>query len=160
MDSQRCYVGLGANLGDAARTVREAVAALATLRGCRLAGVSDLYASAPVDAGGPEFVNAVAALDCSLQPEALLAELQALETRFGRLRPYRNAPRTLDLDLLFFGDREVESPGLSVPHPRLHERRFVLEPLLQLAPGIQHPRLGPLAACLPQVLHQALRPLT
>jgi 2-amino-4-hydroxy-6-hydroxymethyldihydropteridine diphosphokinase len=101
-----------------------------------------------VDAAGPDFFNAVAALDTLLAPCELLAALQAIEQRFGRERPYRNAPRTLDLDLLLHGDVQLDSPTLTLPHPRLHQRAFVLLPLLEIAPALDVPGLGALAGWL------------
>ena len=139
------HIGLGANLGDAPGTLRAAVQALAALPGCRLAVVSSLYRSAPVDATGPDFFNAVAVLQTTLAPLALLDALQAIEWRFGRQRPYPNAPRTLDLDLLLMGDLALQTPRLTLPHPRLHQRAFVLQPLLEIAPDVAAPGLGPLA---------------
>jgi 2-amino-4-hydroxy-6-hydroxymethyldihydropteridine diphosphokinase len=97
---------------------------------------SSFYRSEPVDASGPDFVNAVAELRSTLEPEALLGALQSIESRFGRERPRRNAPRTLDLDLLRYGERQVRSPTLTLPHPRLQERAFVLLPLAELAPAL------------------------
>ena len=152
----RAYVGVGANLGDALASVQAAVAALGGLPGTSLAGASSLYRSAPVDATGPDFINAVAAVDTWLAPEGLLDELQALELRFGRERPYRNAPRTLDLDLLLFGEQRWHSERLTVPHPRLPERAFVLLPLLELAPGLCLPGGVALASLLPAVQQQAI----
>jgi 2-amino-4-hydroxy-6-hydroxymethyldihydropteridine diphosphokinase len=138
----RAYVGIGANLGDAADTVR---AAAERLRPLGLRRLSSLYRSAPVDASGPDFVNAVAELDSPLPPLALLRELQVIEQDFGRERPYRNAPRTLDLDLLLYGEESLASEPLTLPHPRLHERAFVVDPLLELVPGLVVPGLGLLA---------------
>ena len=128
------FVGLGANLGEARRTVQEAIAALGALPHTRLVRASRLYRSAPVDAGGPDFFNAVARIETLLSAPELLAVLQQLEQAAGRERPYRHAPRTLDLDLLLFGDARIASPALTVPHPRLRERAFVLLPLQELAP--------------------------
>ncbi len=128
------YVGLGANLGDAPAAVRQALRDLATLPGTRLRQASSLYRSAPVDATGPDFVNAVAELETTLGPEALLAELQRLEQAAGRERPWRNAPRTLDLDLLLYGELQQDDPVLTLPHPRMLARAFVLLPLAELAP--------------------------
>jgi len=128
------FVGLGANLGDAQRALQDAIAGLGRLPGTALARASRLYRSAPVDAGGPDYFNAVAQLETRLSAPELLAHLQALEQAAGRERPYRNAPRTLDLDLLLFGDAQVSSAFLTVPHPRLRERAFVLLPLQELAP--------------------------
>lgn len=153
------YVGLGANLGDLAATLRAALAALATLPDSRLVTVSGAWRSAPVDAGGPDFLNAVARLETALAPLALLNALQAIELAHGRERPYRHAPRTLDLDLLLHGDRLLETPRLTLPHPRLHERAFVLRPLLELAPELALPGLGPLAGHLPRVADQRIERL-
>ncbi len=154
------HIGLGANLGDARATLQAALAALAALPGCRLLRASSVWRSAPVDASGPDFFNAVAALHTTLAPHALLDALQAIEQRFGRERPYTNAPRTLDLDLLLLGDQHVRSPRLTVPHPRLHQRAFVLQPLLELAPGLVAPGLGPLAAHLPATADQRVQRLS
>ena len=145
MNPERVFIGLGANLGDAQATVNAAFEALAALPGTRVLARSSLYRTAPVEAQGPDFVNAVAELRSTLEPEALLQALQAIEAQHDRQRPYRNAPRTLDLDLLFVGERTITTPTLTVPHPRLHQRAFVLEPLLELAPGFTHPALGALA---------------
>lgn len=128
------YVALGANLGDAADTVRGAMAALDRLPGTRVMKRSGLYRSAPHEASGPDFVNAVVALETDLSAPALLQALQQLETQAGRERPYRNAPRTLDLDLLLYGNSRIDSPALTVPHPRMDERAFVLLPLAEIAP--------------------------
>ena len=129
------WIGLGANLGDARAALRAAVQAMAGLPGTRLLCLSSLYRSAPVDAGGPDYLNAVAALDTRLEPLELLHALQAIELAAGRERPYRNAPRTLDLDLLLYGEQRIASRELTVPHPRLAERAFVLLPLAELRPG-------------------------
>lgn len=129
------YVGLGANLGDAEAAVRAALRALSGIEHTRVSAASRLYRSAPVDAAGPDYVNAVAALQTRLTAPALLAALQRLEQGAGRERPYRNAPRTLDLDLLLYGSGSIESPCLTVPHPRMAGRAFVLRPLAELAPA-------------------------
>lgn len=150
---ERVFVGLGANLGDARATLEAAVQGLAALPQTQLLQLSRVYRSAPVDAEGPDFLNAVAELRCTLEPEALLTHLHALELQHGRERPYANAPRTLDLDLLLFGTRVVRTSALksalksalTLPHPRMHLRAFVLLPLLELAPGLHHPLLGDLA---------------
>ncbi len=146
MNAERVFVGLGANLGDARATLRQALADLDTLPHTRRVAASSLWRSAPVDATGPDFVNAVAELATTLSPQALLAALQSVEARHGRQRPYRHAPRTLDLDLLLYGQRTLDEPDLVLPHPRLHERAFVLRPLCELDPGLQHPHRGPLQA--------------
>lgn len=128
------FVGLGANLGDPASALQQALDALARVPATRLVRSSRIYRSAPVDAGGPDFLNAVAELETTLSAPDLLAALQALEQAAGRERPYRNAPRTLDLDLLLYGDARIASAALTVPHPRMSERAFVLLPLRELAP--------------------------
>ena len=156
MAAVRAYVGLGANLGDARATLDAACAALAGLPLTTFAARSPLYRSAPVDAVGPDYLNAVAALDTGLAPAALLHELQRIENEHGRERPHRNAPRTLDLDLLLHGSACIDEPGLVVPHPRLHERAFVLRPLLDLDPDIVLPRQGAASACLAGVAGQRI----
>jgi 2-amino-4-hydroxy-6-hydroxymethyldihydropteridine diphosphokinase len=151
------YVGLGANLGDPADTVRTAIEALGRMPASRVEAVSALYRSAPIDAEGPEFVNAVAALHTTLSAYELLAQLQAIEAEFGRERPYQNAPRTLDLDLLLYGDREIASDDLTVPHPRMHQRAFVLRPLAELAGGgLVIGGHGSIASLLPLVAAQPI----
>ena len=130
------YVALCANLGEAAAVVASAIDALNRLPDTRLEARSHLYRSAPVDAQGPDFINAVAAVSTRLTAPDLLLALQQLEQRAGRERPYRNAPRTLDLDLLLYGDACIDSPSLTVPHPRMMERAFVLIPLAEIAPDL------------------------
>jgi 2-amino-4-hydroxy-6-hydroxymethyldihydropteridine diphosphokinase len=136
------YVGIGANLGDARANVGDALARLARLPGTRLLRASSHYRSAPIDSAGDDYVNAVACLDTGLDPHQLLAALHAIEQAHGRERPYRNAPRTLDLDLLLHGGQTILSPTLCVPHPRMLERAFVLAPLLEIAPDIEVPGRG------------------
>jgi len=136
---ERVFVGLGANLGDAQATLLAAFDALDKLPGTHCVARSSLYRSAPLDADGPDYVNAVAELRTKMQPQALLQALQDIEARFGRERPYHHAPRTLDLDLLRYGERQVATPTLTLPHPRLHERAFVLVPLAELAPDLAPP---------------------
>ena len=128
------YVGLGANLGDARTTLEQALRDLDRYSGLRVLRASSFYRTAPIDAGGPDYLNAVAEIATTLTAPAMLAQLQAIEAAHGRERPYRNAPRTLDLDLLLFGTATIDSPALTVPHPLLHERAFVLLPLAELAP--------------------------
>lgn len=153
-DGVRAYVGIGANLGDARAQVERGLAALRTLPSTRCVACSGLYASAPVDAPGPDYVNAVAALDTTLDATTLLRELQRLEARHGRVRSLRNAPRPLDLDLLLYGDVRSDDPALTLPHPRLHLRAFVLAPLLEIAPQLQVEGLGALAAWLERAAGQ------
>ncbi len=127
------YVALGANLGDARQTVLDSLAALAHLPGTQCTGHSRLYRTAPYEAQGPDFINAVARLETCLTAPELLNALQALENAAGRQRPYLNAPRTLDLDVLLYGHSCIDSPRLTVPHPRMWGRAFVLCPLADLA---------------------------
>jgi len=129
------YVAIGANLGDALPTVLRAFEALALLPATRVTGRSRLYRTAPHEAQGPDFVNAVAQIETQLTAPDLLDALQALENQAGRQRPYLHAPRTLDLDLLFYGQACMDSARLTLPHPRWRERAFVLYPLADLAPG-------------------------
>jgi 2-amino-4-hydroxy-6-hydroxymethyldihydropteridine diphosphokinase len=149
-------VGIGANLGDARANVRDALARLDAQPGCRLLAASSLWRTAPVDSSGDDYINAVAQVDTSLDAHALLAALQAIELAHGRERPYRNAPRTLDLDLLLYGDATIDTPDLTVPHPRMHERAFVLAPLLEIAPDALIPGRGRAAQYLSAVAGQAI----
>ena len=128
------WVGIGANLGDARANVLDAIARLERLPGARLLRASSLYRTAPIDSSGDDYVNAVAAIDTDLDAYALLRALFGIEQEHGRERPYRNAPRTLDLDLLLHGDARVDTPALTLPHPRMHQRAFVLRPLAEIAP--------------------------
>ena len=125
-------VALGANLGDAVATVQQALRDVAGLPETQLLEASSLYRSTPYEAQGPDFINAVALVQTQLSPLALLHALQALELRSGRQRPYKNAPRTLDLDLIFYGDVVSVTPELTLPPPRWHERAFVLQPLAEV----------------------------
>ena len=151
------YVALGANLGDPATTVRAAFAALANLPESLVVRCSSLYRTAPVGiTEQPEFVNAVTELATDLAPEALLDALLEIEQRFGRIRAERNGPRTLDLDLLLYGDQFVDLPRLILPHPRLHLRAFVLQPLAEIAPDLKIPGRGTVAAWLPAVANQGI----
>lgn len=146
-------IALGANLGDAAQALRDALAALGAHPGVRVLRASGLYRTAPVDAGGPDFINAVALVATTLTAPGLLAALQAIEQAAGRLRPYRNAPRTLDLDLLTYGTARIDSPVLTVPHPRMMDRAFVLVPLREVLPERVPPQV------LDTVRHQAVERL-
>ncbi len=128
------YVGIGANLGDPVRAVTQAITDLDALPGTKLVAQSSLYRSAPVDAQGDDYINAVAGLSTSLTPHQLLAALQAIENAAGRQRPFRNAPRTLDLDLLLFDAVRMDTVTLTLPHPRMAQRAFVLVPLHEIAP--------------------------
>jgi 2-amino-4-hydroxy-6-hydroxymethyldihydropteridine diphosphokinase len=146
----RAYVGLGANLGDRERTLRAAVGALAAEEGIEVVAVSTPRDTDPVGVGEqPRYLNGVAELETALSPHRLLERLLEVEQRFGRVRvPGEHGPRTLDLDLLLYGDDELDEPGLTIPHPRLHERGFVLEPLAELAPGLVVPGRGDVESLL------------
>jgi 2-amino-4-hydroxy-6-hydroxymethyldihydropteridine diphosphokinase len=143
------YVGLGANQCDPRRQLEQALRELDEIERTRLVRSSSFYRSAPVGyINQPDFVNAVAELETGLPAERLLAELQSIEARHGRQRSFANAPRTLDLDLLLFGEALVSEPELTVPHPRMHERAFVLLPLLEIAPDAAIPGRGKASALL------------
>ena len=151
----RAYIGLGANLGDSAATLLTVWERLRATPGVLGGERSPLYRSAPVEATGPDFVNAVAVIDTTLAPLALLDVLQALEQLHGRQRPYPNAPRTLDLDLLLYGTLQLDTDRLVLPHPRMHQRAFVLRPLLDIAPRLrleQGSAAELLAACDEQIV--------
>lgn len=142
----RAFVGLGSNLGDREQTLLGAVGALRAEPGVEVVAVSGLIDTEPVGfLDQPRFVNGVAVLETTLSARALLEVLLDVERRFGRSRDDvpPQGPRTLDLDLLLYGDEELDEPGLRVPHPRLHERAFVLEPLAEVAPGLEIPGHGP-----------------
>ncbi len=148
----RAWIGLGANLGDAATSIASAIDAIGAIDATRVVRASALYRSAPVDAEGPDFVNAVVEVDTALTPAELLRRLLAIENAAGRQRPHRNAPRTLDLDLLLATDARgpvrIDTPALTLPHPRMHGRAFVLVPLAELDPALAVPGRGPVAALL------------
>ncbi|GGB94234.1 2-amino-4-hydroxy-6-hydroxymethyldihydropteridine diphosphokinase [Pseudoduganella buxea] len=150
------YIGIGANLGDARANVEDAVVRLRRLPGTQVTGVSSLYATAPIDSSGDDYINAVARVDTNQDAESLLQALHGIELAHGRERPYRNAPRTLDLDVLLYGDERIASATLTVPHPRMTQRAFVLVPLLELAPRLDIPGLGPAAAFAPGVADQGI----
>jgi 2-amino-4-hydroxy-6-hydroxymethyldihydropteridine diphosphokinase len=152
-DALTAYIALGANLGQAAQAVRIAMRHLGELPQTTLVRQSSLYRTAPVASGGPDYVNAVAEISTALTAPQLLAHLQGLEQQAGRERPYLNAPRTLDLDLLLFGSARIDSPRLQVPHPRMYQRAFVLVPLAEIAPALISREQ------LQQVAGQAVSPL-
>jgi 2-amino-4-hydroxy-6-hydroxymethyldihydropteridine diphosphokinase len=149
------YVGVGANLDEPAARVRAVMAELQPLR------MSSLYVSAPVGhALQPDFVNAVVAVSTALPAREFLESLLSIEARHGRMRSFANAPRRLDLDLLLYGDRQFSEPALEVPHPRMHERRFVLEPLCEIAPDCVIPGKGRASDWLATTLDQRVQRLT
>ena len=166
--TRRVLVAIGANLpgpdgAPALYTCMAAARMLDGLCGLRLMAISRWWASAPVPPlpGAPDYVNGVARLEGDAAPEAVLAALHAIEDRFGRVRPFPDAPRTLDLDLIDAGGRVLNGPGLVLPHPRAHLRAFVLRPLAEVLPGWMHPRIGvTLAAMLEDVAAQDARPLS
>lgn len=150
-------IGIGSNLGDATGNVRNALLALAKLPATRVTEQSSLFRTAPVAADGDDYVNAVARVSTGLPAEELLQTLLQLEQDFGRERSYVNAPRTLDLDVLLYGDQIISTPTLTVPHPRMTTRAFVLIPLLQIDPSIQIPGLGAAHLFVPDVATQAIQ---
>ncbi|MDR2261549.1 MAG: 2-amino-4-hydroxy-6-hydroxymethyldihydropteridine diphosphokinase [Azoarcus sp.] len=154
----RAYIAFGANLGDPFATFARALEALDALPLTRLTAHSSCYRSAPLGVVGeqPDYINAVAAVDTALSPAALLDRLLALEAAGGRTRAAARAPRPIDLDLLLHGDTELRAPALTLPHPRLHQRAFVLRPLAEIAPGLVIPGLGPLAPLLETVRGQRI----
>lgn len=148
------YIGVGANLGFARDAVLNALVDLEGLPATDFVAASGLYRSAPVDGDGPDYINAVAEIETRLPAHDLLLALHAIETRYGRVRTTRNAPRTLDLDLLLYGDGLIKSPDLTVPHPRMDERAFVLLPLIELAGDIEIPGRGRAKALLARIEDQ------
>jgi 2-amino-4-hydroxy-6-hydroxymethyldihydropteridine diphosphokinase len=150
----QAFVAIGANLGDAEASVKAAMAAIGALQRTQVTARSSLYRSEPVDAEGPDFVNAVVAVRTGLDAEQFLVALQRLEMQAGRERPFPNAPRTLDLDLLMHGNSVMDTPTLTLPHPRMRERAFVLKPLAEIAPD-KVPR-----AALARVTGQVVKRIT
>jgi 2-amino-4-hydroxy-6-hydroxymethyldihydropteridine diphosphokinase len=152
----KAYIGIGANLGDARATVLQAIIRLMQLPQTQMGAQSGLFKTAPIDAQGDDYVNAVVELTTALDALELLHHLQEIELSFGRERSYRNAPRTLDLDVLLFGEQHIALEHLTVPHPRMSERAFVLLPLLQIAPSILIPGKGAASQFLQQVSGQPI----
>ena len=153
------YIGIGANLGDARAMVEYAIEKLRSLPQTQFKQASSLFITAPIDSSGDDYINAVAALETDLEAQVLLEHLQALELACGRERPYRNAPRTLDLDLLLYGQQTINTEHLTVPHPRMTERAFVLIPLLQIDPFVVIPGKGAAHEFAPAVADQGIRKL-
>lgn len=140
---ETAYIALGSNLEEPQRQLQAGFAALARLPDTQLVAQSSLYRSAPVGyANQPDFVNAVAVIHTTLTPRTLLDALLSIERMHGRVREFPNAPRTLDLDIALYGERVINEPGLTVPHPRMHQRAFVLAPLAEIAPDAQVPGHG------------------
>ena len=158
--SSTAYIGLGGNLQDPKGHLDQGFEDLAALPHSRLTGRSRLYRSAPMGyLDQPDFVNAVARISTELSPEALLDALLAIEVRHGRRREFPNAPRTLDLDVLLYDALQLTTPRLTLPHPRMGSRAFVLRPLQELAPDLEIPGQGTLSALLAQCAHQQVTPL-
>jgi 2-amino-4-hydroxy-6-hydroxymethyldihydropteridine diphosphokinase len=150
------YLALGANLGDAQAALRSATDCIAALPGTRLVATSSLYRTAPLEAIGPDYLNAVILVATRLNAPELLLRLQKIENEAGRERPHRNAPRTLDLDILLYGDASISSVALQVPHPRMTERAFVLVPLAEIAQDRVSP--AQLSAVSAQVIERLVTP--
>ncbi len=154
------FIGIGANLGDARQALKDAIVCLAQQVGITVLARSSLYRTAPLDAGGDDYYNAVVKVETSFTASQLLRICHYIEDQFGRERPFRNAPRTLDLDLLLFGDELHDGEHLVVPHPRVTERAFTLVPLLELDPELVIPGLGRAAVHLDGVRHQRIEKVT
>jgi 2-amino-4-hydroxy-6-hydroxymethyldihydropteridine diphosphokinase len=154
------YIALGANLGNAQETIQTAITKLGVLPFTRLTHSSSLYLSAPMDADGDDYVNAVVELHTQLSPADLLSELHALERRFGRIRSYQNAPRTLDLDLLLYDQLSINTDTLQLPHPRMTQRAFVMLPLLEIAPAVIIPGVGAPQSLRPHWRNQVIQKLS
>lgn len=150
------FIGLGGNIGDAKQVIKDAIVCLAQHPELKVLTRSCMYQSAPVNASGQDFVNAVISIETELKPTELLLICQKVEDSFGRERPYVNAPRTLDLDILAYGQMSIQETHLSIPHPRMSERAFVLLPLLEIAPDLDLPGLGLVSQYLGNVAHQRI----
>jgi 2-amino-4-hydroxy-6-hydroxymethyldihydropteridine diphosphokinase len=150
------FIGLGGNIGDTKQLIKDAIVCLAQHPELRILTRSCMYQSAPVDAEGDDFINAVISLETDLSPEELLRICQQVEQSFGRERPFLNAPRTLDLDVLAYDQLAIHNEALTIPHPRMIERSFVLYPLLEIAPDIDLPGFGKLTKYIPNVKHQRI----
>ena len=150
--SKTAFVGIGSNLGDREENLRRAVDLLSKEDGIAVTAVSEIRETEPVGPveQGP-FLNGAVRIETAVGPRELLDRLLAVEQRLGRVREERWGPRTIDLDLLLYGDEAVDEPGLTVPHPRLHERRFALEPLADLAPSLEIPGKGPISELLAEL---------
>lgn len=150
------FIGIGANIGDARQALKDAIVCLAQQVGISVLAKSSFYRTAPVDATGDDYFNAVVKVETSFTAPQLLRICHHIEDQFGRERPFRNAPRTLDLDLLLFGADAVDTEALTLPHPRITERAFVLVPLVELDPALEIPGRGRAADFLPNVRDQRI----
>ncbi len=155
----RAFIGFGGNIGDTRQLITDAIVCLAQRSQLHILAKSCFYQSAPVEATGGDYINAVIEIETELSPYGLLHVCQAIEQEFGRERPYANAPRTLDLDILSFEGITQNETELMLPHPKIIERSFVLLPLLEIAPNFFLPNLGELKAYLPKVAHQRIEKL-
>ncbi|QWD70080.1 2-amino-4-hydroxy-6-hydroxymethyldihydropteridine diphosphokinase [Polynucleobacter sp. UB-Siik-W21] len=156
----RAFIGFGGNIGDTRQLITDAIVCLAQRTELHVLAKSCFYQSAPVEATGGDYINAVVEIETQLSPYGLLHVCQAIELEFGRERPYANAPRTLDLDILSFEGVIQNETELILPHPKIIERSFVLLPLLEIAPDFFLPSVGELKAYLPKVAHQKIEKLT
>lgn len=158
MTRENAYIALGSNLEDPVTQIERGLADIDALSGTRVTSRSSLYRSAPVGyLDQPDFVNAVAGVETALPPAELLKALLDIETRHGRTRERVNGPRTLDLDIVVYGNREVNEPGLHIPHPRMRDRAFVIVPLAEIAPDLDVPGLGPVSELLAGVDRASLQ---
>ena len=155
----RAFIGFGGNIGDTRQLITDAIVCLAQRSELHILAKSCFYQSAPVEALGGDYINAVIEIDTQLTPYGLLHVCQAIEQEFGRERPYANAPRTLDLDILSYEGVTQNETELILPHPKIIERSFVLLPLLEIAPDFFLPNFGELKAYLPKVAHQRIEKL-
>ncbi len=154
-----CFIGLGSNLGEPSDQLRLAISDIDQLPDTRVLASSAFYRSAPIGyLDQPDFVNAVVKIETRLAPRQLLSTMLSIERQYGRERTFSNAPRTLDLDVLLYGDMQIDEPGLTIPHPHMHRRAFVLQPLLEVEPDCMIPSVGSvrqaLQGCLDQVLEK------
>lgn len=155
----KAFIGFGGNIGDTRQLITDAIVCLAQRSELHILAKSCFYQSAPVEALGGDYINAVIEIETQLTPYGLLHVCQAIEQEFGRERPYANAPRTLDLDILFYEGVTQNETELMLPHPKIIERSFVLLPLLEIAPDFFLPNFGQLKAYLPKVAHQRIEKL-
>jgi 2-amino-4-hydroxy-6-hydroxymethyldihydropteridine diphosphokinase len=150
------YLGLGANLGDARQSLKDGVVCLAQQHCITVLAKSSLYRTEPIDAQGDDYYNLVVKIETPLTARALLALCRRIEHQFGRERPYHNAPRTLDIDIVLFGDERIDEPDLVVPHPRAAERAFVLVPLVEIESDVAIPGIGRADALIEHLAHQRI----
>jgi 2-amino-4-hydroxy-6-hydroxymethyldihydropteridine diphosphokinase len=150
------YLGLGANLGDARQSLKDAVVCLAQQHCVTVLAKSGLYRTEPIDSQGDDYYNLVVKVETALSARSLLALCHRIEQQFGRERPFRNAPRTLDIDIVLFGDAQIAEPDLIIPHPRAAERAFVLVPLVEIDADVEIPSVGRAALLIAGVAHQRI----